>query len=164
MLIALVVVVAAVALAVLGGGDTQGRRVAGGLAEPQPETRAEPLPLSRPVTRADVAELCLAVSPRGYRMDQVDDVLDRLGAELAERDARIAELESRLAGAQAVADGRLPGVPGAEAPPPPGGAQPCGPQEFPSEPARPERAGWPQPPEAPARWQPPHDEPPERPR
>ncbi len=31
---------------------------------------------------------------RGYRMDEVDDVLDRLGAELALRDARIAELEA----------------------------------------------------------------------
>jgi hypothetical protein len=39
-------------------------------------------------------------------MEQVDDVLDRLGAELAERDARIAELESALAGAQAVAMSR----------------------------------------------------------
>ena len=39
-------------------------------------------------------------------MQQVDDILDRLGAELAERDARIAELESALAGAQAAAMGR----------------------------------------------------------
>ncbi|OEV26511.1 cell division protein DivIVA, partial [Streptomyces nanshensis] len=60
----------------------------------------------RPVTHGDVAGLRLAVGVRGYRMEQVDDVLDRLGAELAERDARIAELESALAGAQAVAMGR----------------------------------------------------------
>jgi hypothetical protein len=31
-------------------------------------------------------------------MDQVDDVLDRLGDELTNRDGRIAELERRLAG------------------------------------------------------------------
>jgi hypothetical protein len=43
---------------------------------------------------------------RGYRMADVDEVLGRLGAELAERDARIAELESALAGAQATAAGR----------------------------------------------------------
>jgi hypothetical protein len=34
-------------------------------------------------------------------MADVDDALSRLGAELAERDARIADLESALAGAQA---------------------------------------------------------------
>ena len=38
-----------------------------------------------------------AVGVRGYRMDEVDDVLDRLSVEVAERDARIAELEQRLA-------------------------------------------------------------------
>ena len=37
-----------------------------------------------------------AVGLRGYRMDEVDDVLDRLAVEVAERDARIAELEQRL--------------------------------------------------------------------
>ena len=45
------------------------------------------------------------VTVRGYRMNDVDDVLDRLGAELAERDARIAELEAALAGAHAAAMG-----------------------------------------------------------
>lgn len=34
-------------------------------------------------------------------MSDVDDALTRLGAELAERDARIADLESALSGAQA---------------------------------------------------------------
>jgi hypothetical protein len=38
-------------------------------------------------------------------MVDVDEVLDRLGAELAERDARIAELEAERAGAQASALG-----------------------------------------------------------
>jgi DivIVA domain-containing protein len=36
-----------------------------------------------------------AIGLRGYRMDQVDDVLDRLGRELAARDDRIAALEQR---------------------------------------------------------------------
>lgn len=36
-------------------------------------------------------------------MADVDDALSRLGAELAERDARIADLESALAGARAAA-------------------------------------------------------------
>ncbi|MFI2370996.1 hypothetical protein [Streptomyces sp. NPDC018833] len=100
LLIAMVVVVAAVTLAVVGGGDSAA------LPEAAPEQPADPLPLNRPVGRADLDALRLPVSPRGYRMVDVDDVLDRLGAELAERDARIAELESALAGAQTAAGGR----------------------------------------------------------
>ncbi|MEV4332212.1 DivIVA domain-containing protein [Streptomyces sp. NPDC049597] len=97
LLIAMVVVVAAVTLAVVGGGDSAA------LPEVAPEQLTDPLPLNRPLGRADVEALRLPVSPRGYRMDDVDEVLDRLGAELAERDARIADLESALAGAQATA-------------------------------------------------------------
>ncbi|WSA97114.1 DivIVA domain-containing protein [Streptomyces sp. NBC_01795] len=103
LLISLVVVVAAVTLAVVGSGDQSGRGAVGGLTEVPPDLLEEPLPPDRPVSHADVAGLRLAVGVRGYRMGQVDDVLDRLGAELAERDARIAELESALAGAQALA-------------------------------------------------------------
>ena len=105
LLISLVVVVAAVTLAVVGSGQS-GRGAAGGLTDVPPDLLEEPLPPDRPVSHADVAGLRLAVGVRGYRMRQVDDVLDRLGAELAERDARIAELESALAGAQALAMGR----------------------------------------------------------
>jgi hypothetical protein len=107
LLISLAVVVAAVTLAVLGsGGDGSGAAAAGGLADAPPDQLDEPLPPGRPVSRADVDGLRLPVTARGYRMQQVDDILDRLGAELAERDARIAELESSLAGAQASAMGR----------------------------------------------------------
>ncbi|MDJ1136694.1 cell division protein DivIVA [Streptomyces iconiensis] len=106
LLISLVVVVAAVTLAVVGSGDQSDRGASGGLQEAPPDLLDEPLPPDRPVSHADVAGLRLAVGVRGYRMRQVDDILDRLGAELAERDARIAELESALAGAQAVAMSR----------------------------------------------------------
>jgi DivIVA domain-containing protein len=95
LLIAMVVVVAGVTLAVVGGGD---RAV---LPEAGPERLVDPLPMTRPVGRADIEELRLPVAVRGYRMGEVDDVLGRLGAELAERDARIAELEAALAGVQA---------------------------------------------------------------
>ncbi|MFD5429926.1 DivIVA domain-containing protein [Streptomyces sp. NPDC127084] len=94
LLIAMVVVVAAVTLAVVGGG---GNEI---LPDAAPEQLVDPLPVSRPVGRADVEALRLPLAPRGYRMADVDDVLDRLGAELAERDARIMELESALAGRQ----------------------------------------------------------------
>ncbi|MDI9883501.1 hypothetical protein QMZ92_03565 [Streptomyces sp. HNM0645] len=93
----MVVVVAAVTLAVVGGGD---KAV---LPDVAPERLVDPLPLTRPVSRADLEALRLPVTARGYRMLDVDEVLGRLGAELAERDARIAELESALAGRQATA-------------------------------------------------------------
>ncbi|MER6140778.1 DivIVA domain-containing protein [Streptomyces sparsogenes] len=99
LLIALVVVVGAVTLAVVGGGD------GGALAEAPPDRLDDALPADRPLGRADVEALRLPMTVRGYRMADVDDVLGRLGAELAERDARIAELETALAGAQASAHG-----------------------------------------------------------
>lgn len=97
LLISMVVVVAAVTLAVVGGGD---RAL---LPEAAPEQLVDPLPLTRPVGRADVEALRLPVGARGYRMADVDEVLGRLGAELAERDARITELEAALARVQASA-------------------------------------------------------------
>ncbi|MEU8625848.1 hypothetical protein [Streptomyces sp. NPDC048669] len=95
LLLAMVVVVAAVTLVVIGGGRSAI------LQDVAPEQLTDPLPATRPVGRADVEALRLPVTARGYRMTDVDEALGRLGAELAERDARIAELESALAGAQA---------------------------------------------------------------
>jgi len=110
MLVALVVVVAAVALAMLGNGGT--------LPGAVPDRLDVPLPDDRPVHQGDVHGLRIAVALRGYRMSDVDDVLDRLGAELAERDARIAELEAALAGAHDAAfGGHLP-LPGRPVEPP----------------------------------------------
>ncbi|MFF3953375.1 hypothetical protein ACFYY1_09205 [Streptomyces sp. NPDC001890] len=100
LLVTMVVVVAAVTLAVVGGGKSAV------LQDVAPERLTDPLPETRPVGRADVDALRLPVVVRGYRMVDVDVALSRLGAELAERDARIAELESALAGAQATAVGR----------------------------------------------------------
>ncbi|MBO0915547.1 hypothetical protein [Streptomyces laculatispora] len=100
LLLAMVVVVAAVTLAVVGGGRSAI------LQDVAPEQLTDPLPATRPVGRADVEALRLPVTARGYRMTDVDEALGRLGAELAERDARIAELESALAGAQATRAGR----------------------------------------------------------
>ncbi|MDK0522016.1 DivIVA domain-containing protein [Streptomyces sp. ML-6] len=99
LLLTMVVVVAAVTLAVVGGGKSAV------LQDVAPEQLTDPLPETRPVGRADIEALRLPVAARGYRMTEVDEVLDRLAAELAERDARIAELESALAGAQATAVG-----------------------------------------------------------
>lgn len=89
MLIALVAVVAAVALAVLGDG--------GALRDAGTDRLDDRLPADRPLARSDIDAVRLPTAVRGYRMLDVDEVLDRLGAELAERDARIAELEDALA-------------------------------------------------------------------
>lgn len=48
-----------------------------------------------PLRADDVAAVRFSLAPRGYRMNEVDAVLDRLAAELAERDRRLAELEGR---------------------------------------------------------------------
>ncbi|MFD9813080.1 DivIVA domain-containing protein [Streptomyces sp. NPDC059080] len=98
LLIAMVVVVAAVTLVVVGGEG-------GGLRDTEPEQLYDPLPQERPLTRADIDAVRFAVTVRGYRMNDVDDALDRIGAELAERDARIAELEAALAGVHAASMG-----------------------------------------------------------
>jgi DivIVA domain-containing protein len=125
LLIAMVVVVAAVTLAVVGGD----RAV---LPETAPEQLVDPLPESRPVGRTDLEALRLPVAVRGYRMADVDDVLDRLGAELAERDARITELQARIEGAGQAA--RRPGPP----PEAPGDRDPYpGPDTYPGQ----DRAG-----------------------
>ncbi|MGZ6793827.1 MAG: DivIVA domain-containing protein, partial [Mycobacteriales bacterium] len=50
-----------------------------------------------PLQPEDVPEIRLGLAFRGYRMSEVDDVLDRVGVELAARDARIRELERALA-------------------------------------------------------------------
>ncbi len=58
---------------------------------------------------ADVDKVRFALGLRGYRMDQVDEVLDRLRDELAAKELRIAELEA--------SDSR-PGTPGHQLPEP----------------------------------------------
>jgi DivIVA domain-containing protein len=69
----------------------------GELPEVAPDRAPLALPEDRPLASQDVEGVRFAVGLRGYRMDEVDDVLDRLSYEVAERDARIAELEGELA-------------------------------------------------------------------
>jgi DivIVA domain-containing protein len=83
-----VVVVFAVAAVAVGRG--------GGLDPVEFDLIRPSLP-DGPISADDLDSVRFAVGFRGYRMDQVDDVLNRLGQELTERDARISVLESRLA-------------------------------------------------------------------
>ena len=62
-----------------------------------PETQADRdcfvLP-DGPMAAYDLARVRFGLGFRGYRMDEVDLVLNRLGAELAERDRRLAQFEA----------------------------------------------------------------------
>jgi DivIVA domain-containing protein len=90
-LVVMVLVVGAAALVALGGG--------GSLPDAERDRLGAHLPADRALGRADIDELRLPMALRGYRMDEVDNVLDRVGAELTHRDIRIAELENALAAA-----------------------------------------------------------------
>ena len=105
-LVVIVLVVGAAALVALGGG--------GSLPDAERDRLAPHLPDDRALNRADVDELRFPMALRGYRMDEVDDVLDRVGAELSHRDLRIAELEAALA---AALDGAQPTVAATRVPP-----------------------------------------------
>lgn len=81
---AAIVALGIAAVAAAGGGGGMSR-------EPVYDTYRQQLP-ARPLTATDIEQARFGVTLRGYAMGQVDDLLERLGREIAERDARIAEL------------------------------------------------------------------------
>ena len=88
-------------------------RIRGGLDDPPVARPDIELPPGR-LGAVDLAGLRFSVALRGYRMDEVDAVLDRLRAELRTRDAELAELRPRhstrddLWGFDRLPDDRLP--------------------------------------------------------
>ena len=86
--------IAVIAVAALGVAAIA---AAGGMGEmsknPVHDTYRQDLPEAA-LTPADIGQLKFGIALRGYAMSQVDDVLDRLAREIAERDARIDELTS----------------------------------------------------------------------
>lgn len=90
LLLVAVVLVAAVGAVAAG-------RIRGGLEEPATSRPYRPLP-ARPLAPADVDAVVLPVAFRGYRMDEVDALLDRLRDELAARDAELEALRERSRG------------------------------------------------------------------
>jgi len=64
----------------------------GGLADPRQDRPEPALADDRQLGKDDIDGARFAVAFRGYRMDQVDRMLDRLAAEIAERDRLIADL------------------------------------------------------------------------
>jgi DivIVA domain-containing protein len=83
-----ILVVLAVVAAV---GAVAAGAVRGGLPDVESSVAQAPLPQG-PLTAADLAAVRFSVGLRGYRMDEVDAVLDRMSAELVERDAEIERL------------------------------------------------------------------------
>jgi DivIVA domain-containing protein len=72
-------------VAVVAGGR------GGELAAAEDDRPGPWLPADRPVSADDVDAVHFGVGFRGYRMDEVDEVLDRLAAELREREAELRE-------------------------------------------------------------------------
>jgi len=85
------------AILVLGGVAVVAAGRGQGLTTPEPDRPTLALPPDRPLTRYDVDRVRFSVGLRGYRMDEVDDVLDRLAMDLENRDARISVLEQEVA-------------------------------------------------------------------
>jgi DivIVA domain-containing protein len=83
-----IVLLGAAAIAAAGGMGQMSR-------DPVRDIYRQDLP-DRPLTAEDLDGLRFGVTLRGYSMAQVDEILDRLGAEIAQRDARIAELSGWL--------------------------------------------------------------------
>jgi DivIVA domain-containing protein len=86
-LVVIVALLAAVGWLAVGGG--------GHMSEPAPDRPDLALPRDGLLERRDVDQVRFSVGARGYRMDEVDDVLDRLAHEIEVRERRIAELEGR---------------------------------------------------------------------
>lgn len=85
--------IAVVVVAILG---VAAMAAAGGMGEmakdPVRDTYRQDLPPDRALSAADLQGLSFGVGLRGYVMEQVDEVLDRLTREIAERDAVIRRL------------------------------------------------------------------------
>jgi DivIVA domain-containing protein len=86
LLLIVVVLIGLTAAAVMG-------RISGFMADPTSSQAFGGVP-AESLSAADIAQLRFDQALRGYRMDQVDEVIDALGARLAELEAEIASLRA----------------------------------------------------------------------
>ena len=108
-------VVFVLGLLVVGGLLFLGASLLLGRGETQPPAELDrspvELPEDRPVVGDDVRALRLSVTARGYRMTEVDWLLEQFATALDERDAELGSLRAQL---DRAAPDRAPGaVPGA---------------------------------------------------
>jgi DivIVA domain-containing protein len=93
-----------VALGVIGAvAAVATGHVRGGLEDPITSRPYRPVP-EGPVEPADVDAVRFSLAFRGYRMDEVDDVLRRLRDAIADRDAELVTLRRELDGHPAEPD------------------------------------------------------------
>ncbi|MUL39822.1 hypothetical protein FZ103_01275 [Streptomonospora sp. PA3] len=111
-------VLAGVAFAVMGKG--------GELARFEADHPPLDLPADRPLSGSDVSRVLLPLSLWGYHVRAVDDVLRRVVGALSERDARIADLERRLAEAGQAVPPASPGTAASSGPQGAASADPAG--------------------------------------
>lgn len=64
----------------------------GSMTQFKPDWPGRPLPEDRTVRAQDLAEAQFSLAFRGYRMAEVDEALDRLAVEIAQRDEQIERL------------------------------------------------------------------------
>ncbi len=76
--------------------------------QPAPPDAADVVLPSGRVTAEQVAAVRFGLAPRGYRMSEVDAVLSRLGEELAQRDAELAQLRGEPAAVEPVVESPVP--------------------------------------------------------
>lgn len=69
----------------------------------QPPANLPPVLLPAEASPADIDRIRFSLGLRGYRMDQVDQVLDELRDQLAAKDEEVARLRARLLDAERVA-------------------------------------------------------------
>jgi DivIVA domain-containing protein len=67
-----------------------------GLAPAEPDGRAVPLPVTRPLVEADVSQVRFDTTVRGYRMAQVDQALRRAAYDIGYKDELIGVLEAEV--------------------------------------------------------------------
>jgi DivIVA domain-containing protein len=91
-----IVVEVVVLLVVLGGVAAVAAGFGDVLAPSWRDAAPLPLPAGRRLTADDLAGARFSLAFRGYRMAEVDVVLDRLADELAERDDEVRHLRSLL--------------------------------------------------------------------
>ncbi|MDI5937313.1 MULTISPECIES: DivIVA domain-containing protein [Micromonospora] len=75
-----------------------------GLAPVEPDGRAVPLPVSRPLRESDVGDARFDTAPRGYRMSQVDQAMRRAAYDIGYKSELIGVLEAEVT---ALREGRV---------------------------------------------------------